>query len=211
MINLKKSCSDRTLGLNSNRDNSFSYHARVVEKYKVQSNWRAFIKSFCSLKCSSTILPLDPQSRRIFQQDRRCKSTLESILSWFPLTGSQGLIFCSVTELANRQINRQSTYESIYSIQTAGQKKPWVPQWDKNSRGACVTLFANNPGHNRNCVLTVLSTLGIVFFNSTLNTGDCVLTFVSSASELEFPHSRFVIKWLALTTPADQHTATDLI
>ena len=72
------------------------------------------------------------------------------------------MVFCSVTELANRQINRQSTYESIYSIQTPGQKKPRV-SGDKNAATACVTLFANNPGHNRNCVLTVLSTLGIVF------------------------------------------------
>ena len=42
----------------------------------------------------------------------------------FPQQGfMQGLIFCSVTELANRQIKRQSTYESIYSIQTTEQKK----------------------------------------------------------------------------------------
>ena len=33
---------------------------------------------------------------------------------------------------------------------------------DKKAPTGCVTLFANNPGHNRNCVLTVLSTLGIV-------------------------------------------------
>ena len=42
-----------------------------------------------------------------------------------------------------------------------GQKKSRVLQ-DKNPPAACVTLFANNRGHNRNCVLTVLSTLGIV-------------------------------------------------
>ena len=82
----------------------------------------------------------------------------------------QGLIFCSVTELANRQIKRQSTYESIYSFQTLDEKKPRVGR-DKNVRAACVTLFANNPGPQSE-----------LCFNSTLNTGDCVLTFISSAS-----------------------------
>ena len=96
---------------------------------------------------------------------------MESILSWFPLTSSHiGLIFCSVTELANRQITRQSTYESIYSFQTLDEKKPGVGT-DKNVRAACVTLFANNPGPQSE-----------LCFNSTLNTGDCVLTFISSAS-----------------------------
>ena len=96
---------------------------------------------------------------------------MESILSWFPLTSSHGgWIFCSVTELANRQITRQSTYESIYSFQTPDEKKPGVGT-DKNVRAACVTLFANNPGPQSE-----------LCFNSTLNTGDCVLTFISSAS-----------------------------
>ena len=101
----------------------------------------------------------------------RSKRLMESILSWFPLTSFHGgLIFCSVTELANRQITRQSTYESIYSFQTLDEKKPGVGT-DKNAGAACVTLFANNPGPQSE-----------LCFNSTLNTGDCVLTFISSAS-----------------------------
>ena len=83
---------------------------------------------------------------------------------------SRRVIFCSVTELANRQITRQSTYESIYSFQTLDEKKPRVGT-DKNAGAACVTLFANNPGPQSE-----------LCFNSTLNTGDCVLTFISSAS-----------------------------
>ena len=93
MINLKKSCSDRTLGFNSNRYNLFSYHAEVVNNKKSQINVGSVNKIilFVLQKLNTVLfMPcfgfrflgayiLEVFLKDIYEEDRRSKSMLESI------------------------------------------------------------------------------------------------------------------------------------